>query len=278
MVRSSPETIPWVTVGPPPRPSGNPIARTLSPEPELGRATEKNGDEIRCEGRDDREIALGCGADHRARDGLRVTPVVEGDRERAGPPHDMVVRHDHPPAIDDDARRLTLASVEPDRLDVDDPRQDARDDVSGTRASRSRRRSRRRGRGRRDRRGRRHRRCALLRVTAAARNDQAERRYGDERGPFTVGAEPTASRKHRRRARTAPRSRAGRSSLPPFLLLPEPGSQVFVDRVESLLVLDLEELASRCLRDLPERYGSGGTGRTKPPRSMTPFGVPSATV
>ena len=160
-----------------------PDCENAVPEPELGRATEKNGDEIRASNANDGEIALGCGADHRARDGLRVTPVVEGDRERAGPPHDMVVRHDHPPAIDDDARRLTLAPVEPDRLHVDDPRQDARDDISCTRASRSRRRSRRRGRGRRDRRGRRRRRCALLRVTAAARNDQAERRYGDERGP-----------------------------------------------------------------------------------------------
>ena len=45
-VRSSPETMPWVTVGPPPRSSGKPIASTLSPSRSRRRAPERDGDEV----------------------------------------------------------------------------------------------------------------------------------------------------------------------------------------------------------------------------------------
>ena len=67
-VRSRPETMPWVTVGPPPRPSGKPIASTPSPSRSLDERPSGTGMRSLSGDADDREVALGGGADHRARD------------------------------------------------------------------------------------------------------------------------------------------------------------------------------------------------------------------
>ena len=161
---------------------------------------------------DDREVALGRGADHLAADGLRVTPVVEGDRERCGrpattwlfvtiTPRRSITTPDASPSLPSNPIVFTLTT----------PGQHARDDVGGARARAPVRGAWRRGRapsavvaGRRSR---------LLRAVAAAGGGQAERRRGDESSGLSRQAlDPEQRERAGARARTARRARAGRSS------------------------------------------------------------------
>ena len=76
--------MPWVTVGPPQAEREADREHAVA-EPELRRAPERNGDEVRQ--RATRMIARSRSAAVPITvpaDRLRVTPVVEGDRERAG--------------------------------------------------------------------------------------------------------------------------------------------------------------------------------------------------
>ena len=135
-VRSRPETMPWVTVGPPPRSSGKPIASTPSPSLACEEWPERDRDQVGQRHADDRQVALRRRADDRALDGRLVPPVVERDGHLPRAADDVVVREDHAAAVDHDARALALVAVEPDRPDVDDSGEHARDDVCRARAAR----------------------------------------------------------------------------------------------------------------------------------------------
>ena len=58
--------MPWVTVGPPVEAEREADREHAVAEPELRRAPERHGHEIGQLDADDREVALGRGADHRA--------------------------------------------------------------------------------------------------------------------------------------------------------------------------------------------------------------------
>ena len=179
IVRSSPETIPEVTVGPP-RPRREADRDHDVAEPERRRAGQRDRDEVARLDAHHREVALRRRPDHRPLQRLRVHVVVEGDRDPRRALDDVVVRQDQPVTLEDHARRLALAAAERRRLDVDDRREDAR--RPPRRASRPGRAPAAVSVGRRLadrdrlRRGRRRRRLVVAAVAAGEQRRRGERR------------------------------------------------------------------------------------------------------
>ena len=170
-----------------------------------------------------------------------------------------------------------LLPSKPTRRHVHDAGEHARDDVRGARAASV---ARRRGGAARSARTV----CTtvdrLLRAVAAAGRGQPERRGCDERraphgSRWTHSSEsaPAAS------AKSAASPSEGEAQLAPLLRLAEPRCEVLVDGLEARLAARREELASRRLRDLPQRRRDrAARDARRPPKLSVPPGVPSAIV
>ena len=119
---------------------------------------------------------------------------------------------------------------------------------------------RRRGGGRRRPRHRHDRGRRVVRAVAAPGGDEADAASGDERRPSRQALIPESESAPAASASSAARPTQREAQLAPLVLVPEPGGEVLVDRIEARLALGREELATRGLRDLPQRHGIGRHG------------------